>query len=745
VEFEIETVNIVSVAVERTTFYFDKPYDYIIPDEMIFKVLPGMRVTVPFGKGNTACQGIIVNCGTVEKNLGLKSIIEILDETPVLDNELLRLGEWLKEQVFCTLFEAYKAMLPFGTRKINDATVKMAKLSQTYIGNDVDIKLTSKQKSVVDLLRGYTQISVKEVSYFAGLSMSVINGLVKRGIVETFEDEVDRNPYSSMEKPTCEYVELSEEQKQSLHSLLYKYSSGGGVSLLYGVTGSGKTQVFLALIKEVIFSGRTVIMMVPEIALTPQTVSLFRARFGSSVAVFHSGLSKAERMDEWKRVKADKAKIVVGTRSAVFAPLKKIGLIIIDEEQEHTYKSEATPRYHARDVARFRAGYNNALLLLASATPELTTYSKAQKGIYSMNNLNHRYGNAKLPEVVTVDMRYEVQRDNITTLSELLIDEIANSLEQQRQVILLLNRRGYNTHVSCRGCGEVLVCENCSISLTYHAANHRLMCHYCGHSAEQLHNCPKCGNEYIRYAGMGTQLVEQELQQLFPYARMLRMDADTTMARFAHEKKLKHFANKEYDVLIGTQMVAKGLDFENVTLVGVLNADSSLYNADYRSYERTFSLLTQVVGRSGRGEYAGKAIVQTMTPDNPVIKLAAAQDYHSFYEQENEVRRLLTFPPYCDLCVLTVGGENRQSAMDGANCLLSLIKHLSEKKYVDIKIIVLGPSIAEIPKVNNKYRYHLTIKCKNSTKFRKFISEVLMAFEKEYSKRDIFTYVDINP
>lgn len=630
-------------------------------------------------------------------------------------------------------------------QKVADVSVKMVRLTDLSDSDNL-VTLTAKQKLVVDLLRDVGTASVKEICYFLGVTNVVILAVVKKGIAEFYDQEVYRNPYAAAEKePEAPDVVLTEEQQIAYRRLLNQYESGGGVSLLYGVTGSGKTSVFLKLIHEVVERKKNVIVMVPEISLTPQLLETFHQNFGKDVAVFHSGLSMGERMDEWKRVKKQEAHIVVGTRSAVFAPMDKIGLIVMDEEQEYTYKSDACPRFHARDVARFRCAYHHALLLLSSATPSIESFYAADKGKYSLNRLTSRYGEALLPDVEVVDMNAEVRNGNRTSFSSRLLEALEDNLQQGHQSILLLNRRGYHTFLSCKACGTVVSCPHCSISLTYHAANHRLMCHYCGYSVPMTEECPQCHQKQVKFSGFGTQKAEEELAELFPCARILRMDTDTTLAKFSHEERLKDFALGKYDIMIGTQMVAKGLDFENVTLVGVISADQALYSDDFRSYERAFSLLTQVVGRSGRGNNKGKAIIQTMTPENPIIRLASRQDYDAFYQDEIAIRKARLYPPFADLCVVGFVGEKEPKVVNAARYFLAQLTTLAKEKYSELPLRVIGPTQAAVYRVSNKYRYKLLIKCKNGKLFREMLSGLLVDFGKERSMSDVTAYADMNP
>ena len=631
-------------------------------------------------------------------------------------------------------------------RRINDSTVKMVSLKINPDDNDEIINsLTKKQKEVVNILNDIGVASVKELCYFTGFSVAVMTALEHKGVIELYDDEVLRTPYDDIDDCDLSEILLSDEQNNAFKGLLSLYNdSAPKGALLYGVTGSGKTQVYLKLIDEVIKSDKGIIVMIPEISLTPQMLSLFYKRYGDKVAVFHSSLSMGQRLDEWKRIKRGEAQIAIGTRSAIFAPFEKLGLVIIDEEQEHTYKSEMTPRYHAKEVAQYRIGCHNGLLLLSSATPSIDTYTKAKSGIYSLFKLSERYGNAVLPDVQLIDTTY--QSDMVLeNVSKHLADEICENYKNHKQTILLLNRRGYNTYASCSECGTVNTCPNCSISLTYHIKNNRLMCHYCSYSVPFSVKCNNCSNDTVKFKGMGTQKLEEELNLIVPNARILRMDADTTSSRFSYDKYFKSFENGEYDILIGTQMVAKGLNFPNVTLVGVLNVDQMLFNDDYKSGERAFDLVTQVVGRSGRGEYPGKAFIQTAFTDSEIICMAKDQDYESFYDSEIMIRQSMIYPPYCDLCVIGFTSENEYSVNKSANDFLLLLKKIHSEKYVDNKIIVLGPVAPKIVKIGGKYRNRIIIKCKNNKLFREMIREIMITFEKDRNYNNVTVFADINP
>ncbi len=804
------------VAVETAVFTFDKLFDYSIPENLEASAKKGCRVTVPFGRTNKKCVGIIFDVADKTESKNVKKISEVLDESPLLTEEMLELAEWIKDRTFCTLYEAAKAMLPTGiNHKIVASYAVNPEYSETYIDEldetqkeiylylqkrgtfvkadnifnalgmksapavlekmaktgilvcsydavrnlgDLTVrmlrpiiseqpkKLTKKQKEMYDVLVDTGVASVKELCYFTGLTPAVANALVSNGVAECFEHEVIRLPEFSDAKGDRSEIALTDEQKTAYNRLTKLSESGKpSVSLLYGVTGSGKTSVYMSVIDKVLDAGKAVIVMVPEIGLTPQTISLFCKRYGGDIAVFHSALSIRERLEQWKRVKKGQAKIIIGTRSAVFAPAENIGLIIIDEEQEHTYKSEQTPRYNAIDVAKFRAAYNKCLLVLASATPSVESFASAQNGRYELCTLKNRYGNAVLPDVVTVDMRTAEKANGSKAISQTLYDALKENLENGRQSILLINRRGFHTFAACNSCGEVICCPHCSISMTYHSANSRLMCHYCGHSVPFSSICPECGKDAVRYSGFGTQKIEDELASLLPDARIVRMDTDSTAGKNSHEKLLDSFSKGEYDIMIGTQMVAKGLNFPNVTLVGVVSVDQQLYNDDFRSLEKTFSLLTQVVGRSGRGELKGQAIIQTLTPENEIIRLAAMQDYDEFFKTEIRLRKGLIYPPYCDLCVIGFTGENDIIVKTAARETLDLLKDYVKDEYKGEKIIVLGPMSARVAKISEKFRYRIIIKCRNSARFRQMISKILVKTGTDSRFSSVTIYADINP
>lgn len=628
--------------------------------------------------------------------------------------------------------------------RVNDLTSQMITLCDGF--NPEDFSLTDKQHSVVSVLRDIGAATLKELTYFSGVSDSVIKTLINKGICETFIAAVTREVKPVLSQGEYKKPVLSSSQKKAFDSLYNSYKERDfNQALLYGVTGSGKTSVYLELIDAVLADGKNVIVLVPEISLTPQTFSIFSGRFGKDIAVLHSGLSMGERYDEWKRIKEGKVRVVIGTRSAVFAPIENLGLIIIDEEQEHTYKSEMSPRYNAKDVARFRSAYNNAFLVLASATPSVETFAKAKNGQMLLCEIKERFGNAVLPDVYTVDMSDKSLTSGFFAISNPLADEIEKNLQNKEQSILLVNRRGYNTFVVCSDCKKVVSCPKCSISMTYHSANNRLMCHYCGYSVPFLENCPSCSAENIRYSGFGTQRVEQELKIRFPEAKVVRMDADTTVAKNSHEKVLSAFSKGEYDILIGTQMVAKGLDFPDVTLVGITSADKELYNNDFRSSERSFDLITQVVGRAGRGKRKGRAVIQTLVPDNKILSIAAKQNYDKFFENEINLRRALVFPPFCDLCEISFTGVLQEKVNSCSTAFFEHFVKLNESEFSEQKVIVLGPMAPKVSKINDLYRMRILIKCRNSSGFRELVNKALMYILGDRTFKDVTVYADMNP
>ncbi|MBQ8212774.1 MAG: primosomal protein N' [Clostridia bacterium] len=614
------------------------------------------------------------------------------------------------------------------------------------------IKLSSqKQRDVLRVLcesdEPLPALSIKEQAH---VTDAPIKSLSEKGVIASQKRRIDRNPYASARFVGQTPIALSDEQASALETLSsLAFSGEAKAALLYGVTGSGKTSVMTSLIDRLLEEGKGVILLLPEIALTPQSVSIFCARYGNRVAVIHSGLSSGERYDAYCRIRDGGADVVIGTRSAVFAPVKNLGAIIIDEEQEHTYKSDQNPKYHARDIARYRCAHHKALMLLASATPSLESYRKAEEGIYTLVKLTKRYGNAKLPRVEVVDMRRESAIGNLSPIGSHFAEELCRVTASGEQSVLFLNRRGYNHFVSCRSCGEAILCPSCSVAMTYHTrrgtyADGDLVCHWCGRRQSLPRVCPSCKSEHLSRTGYGTQRVEEELSGLLPQARVLRMDADTTTTKTAYDDMLTSFRRHEADILLGTQMVTKGHDFPDVTLVGVLLADASLYLDDYRASERTFAMLTQVIGRAGRGDKPGLAIVQTNNPDSEIIRLAKEQDYESFYKREIKLRKLLVFPPFCDIALLTLTHHSESELLQATAAFERSFRELAEGEFSDVALVSFGPFEAPVYRVDNKYRMRMVVKCKLNRRTLEFFSRLVCLFSDKTARR-ISVSVDFNP
>ena len=634
-------------------------------------------------------------------------------------------------------------------RQVSDKSVRMVSLAVS--AEDALAAVEPKRRSAplryaaVEMLCAEGTLSSSDICYYTGASLQTLRGLEKAGIVSFAKQEVLRvSRYTPAELAVP--IVLNKEQQAAfdgIFPLIARHEAGA--ALLHGVTASGKTQVYIRLIEETLSLGRTAMLLVPEIALTPQMMAKFTAYFGDRVAMLHSGLQLTERYDQWKRIRRGEVKVVLGTRSAVFAPISKLGLVIMDEEQEPTYVSENPPRYHTRDVAQFRCAQSGALLLLGSATPTVETMYYARGGRYQVFSLHRRYNERALPKVLIADLREELRAGNETAISEPLRRELEENLSRGEQSILFLNRRGNSRMLLCGECGEVPECPRCSVPMTYHSANGRLMCHYCGHSEPTIERCPQCGG-IMKRIGIGTQKVEEELNALFPKVKVLRMDTDTVGASHGHEKLLRQFEEEKIPILLGTQMVAKGLDFENVTLVGVLCSDSSLYIDNYRAPERTFSLLSQVVGRAGRGSKQGRAIIQTFTPENEVICAAAAQDYEAFYAGEIKMRRLRRYPPFADLFSFTVTGADEGRVIRAAKALRDALEYAVTRRgeLSALGIEVLGPAGASVVKVNNRYRYRVFLVGKGCAALRRLVAEYLYAFYQHKENRGLDIFADCN-
>lgn len=810
---------IAKIAVSAANFAIDKPYSYRIPEGM--ELRPGTRVTVSFGRGNRRTEGVVL---AIEPDTGetLKTVERVLDEEPLLSEQMLRLAAFLRERCFCTFFDAVRVMLPAGLwfrskdtyrltesrswkekelqqenaqkillfledmggeapdsalkqlipdenereeairylvrkkwlvdetdfdRQLNDKTEKIAVLVSS-VEEAMDYasqKMRSPaQKSVLELMCNLGSVAVKELCYFTGAKTATVKRLAELGYLELQDRQVLRcseiRP-AQLDGPLV----LNPEQEAAYQGLVRQMAAKDpGVAVLYGVTGSGKTSVYLKLIESCLADGKSAMLLVPEIALTPQLLSLMAAHFGQLVAVQHSSLSAGERYDQWKRIRSGDARVIVGTRSAVFAPGVNLGLIILDEEQEHSYRSENSPRYHARDVALWRGLKENALVVLGSATPSVETMYRAKSGSYQLYTLKERYNGRSLPQVGIVDMKEELRQGNDLSLSYDLLDAIRCTREAGKQTILFLNRRGNSRALICVECGSAPECPRCSARLTYHSANSRVMCHYCGYSQPAPKRCPDCGGP-LKTAGVGTQKIQQELLEVMPDAEVARMDSDTVNAVNTHEKILEKFQKDRIPVLIGTQMVAKGLNLPDVTLVGVLDADMSLYSGSYRAAENTFNMLTQVVGRAGRGDTAGQAVIQTMVPEHKVITLAAQQDYDSFYELELNLRRIQGYPPFGDLVSITfIGQEEGQVLRGAAKFRDSLAACLKQPAYAKERCGILGPAPCAVPKINYHFRYRLTLRCTMSRNLRLLIAHLLREFSKDGANRGVSAFADVN-
>ncbi len=743
----------VGVAVSNATFHFDKLYTYAVMPDQQDTVKLGSMVLVPFGRGSRARMGVVLACDAEPESAKLKYLFDVAPASACLTPELLRLVHFLKERTFCTYYEAVKAVIPYGAQykpavAADGVTPMLQKQLTRHTENSYRLvgglpqkpKPTAKQLAAVALLGGGPR-TLNELED-KGISRAVLDNLCAKGVLECSKVNKSIDLYSSIplkNEPIC----LTAEQQAAYDALLPKLEDDAPHSaLLYGVTGSGKTLVFLKLIAHCLEQGRKALVLVPEISLTPQMILRLKSQFGRRVAVQHSALNHTERLLQWQMIQDGGADIVVGTRSAIFSPLENIGLIIIDEEQEHTYRSESAPRYSAHEVARQRAAENGALLLLASATPSTESFYAAQHGRTQLVRLTQRYGGNPLPTVQIVDMRAELASGNPREISLAMEDAIRRNLDAGKQTILLLNRRGYQTMAQCEDCREVLKCQKCSVPMVYHKSAHKVLCHYCGSQMEPPTVCPTCGGK-LQYRGFGTQKAEEELAKLFPDARVLRMDQDSTAAKDAHEKLLAKFADHEYDIMVGTQMVAKGLDFEDVTLVGVLGIDSLLFAQGFRAYENVFSLITQVVGRSGRAKDPGFAIIQTTDPDNPVLNLAAAQDYDAFFQQEIAYRKLGLYPPFCGLCVIGFAGAKEIETARAAARFAALLGQQAAKQ-PDLPLRVLGPTPGSIEKINDTYRYKLTIKCRNDRRFRDLVRSALELYEQEKLPSKATVAVDLH-
>ena len=815
-------------------YCIDRAFDYFLPPELRESVRVGDFVTVPFGTANHKRIGLVVSLKDEPENrkVGHKPIFSVCDANLSLNEEMLALCFFIKEQTLCTVGDAVHAMIPASalsrpeeiylpadkdTSSVGDYTrldaptllvcdyirkkgsvrfdllknrfgpategalktllaeglivkdivlretekktenycslrIDRARADAILQGCDEQIKLRSAtQMAILRFLCEADEEEVREKDLYEACSASgaQVSALCDKGLIRRERKAIDRSILPIGMGDARELL-LNDEQAAAFDTLRTLCDdSEARAALLYGVTGSGKTSVMMKTIDHVLAGGKSVIVLLPEIALTPQTLAIFCSRYGERVAIVHSGLSAGERLDTYRRIRGGGADVVIGTRSAVFAPLDNLGLIILDEEQEHTYKSDMNPKYHARDIARFRCAYHKALMLLASATPSLESYYKATNGTYTLITLKNRYGGAKLPRVTVADMRAETQSGSLSPLGTLLCQRLVHNQAERNQSILFLNRRGYNNFISCRSCGEAIRCPECSVSMTYHTldggyAKGELRCHWCGRRMPLPEACPSCSGEHLARMGYGTQRIEQELGELLPDAKILRMDTDTTTSRYSYEEMLGTFRRHDADVLLGTQMVTKGHDFPDVTLVGVLLADASLYLDDYRAAERTFAMLTQVIGRAGRASKEGEAIIQTNNPDHECIRLACAQDYERFFETEIRLRRALVFPPFCDIALLTLTSPDEVELAKASTILAKKLTEALHGEFRDVPVVSYGPFEAPVYKVENKYRMRMVIKCRLNRRSRAMFSELLMNFSKS-AIRGLSLSIDFNP
>lgn len=716
---------IVGVLVEISNKSVDRIFDYKVPQEKEKFIKIGLRVEVPFG--HQKLEGFVLEIKENSNLDSLKEIIRVIDEDIVLNDELIKLGKFMKEKTLAPLISCYQVMLPKALKAKNNVVIN--KKYETFYKlneNIVDVKLNSGQQEIVDMFKTREMVSRKEI---LDISSSSLNTLVKKNILVKCLVEKYRTDY--LDK-SDRVKELTLEQQKVVDSVnLFS----NDVYLLHGVTGSGKTEVYIKLIEKVLNLGKTAIMLVPEISLTPQMVSRFEQVFGNKIAALHSALSDGEKYDEWRRIVRGEVSIVIGARSAVFAPLTNIGIIIIDEEHSDSYKQDNNPRYNAKDIAIERAKNYNCPVLMGSATPSLDTYARAVKKVYKLLNLPNRVNGKDLPHIDIVDMNEEMKYSK-GHFSKRLLDEIKKTVKNKEQVILLLNRRGYSSFVSCKNCSYTMKCPNCDISLTYHKSSNMLRCHYCGYGTNLLHTCPSCGEKSISTLGVGTEKIEEELNSLIEDAKILRMDVDTTSKKGIHKKMITAFKNHEYDILLGTQIVAKGLDFPLVTLVGVINADTSLNIPDFRSSENTFDLLCQTSGRSGRSKNQGKVIIQTFNKDHYAIKYSKEHDYIGFFKKEMDIRRKLKYPPYYFLCYLKISGKDDNYILNEAN----KIKRSLERNL--FSTIILGPSPATVFKINNIYRYGIIMKYKNSKDLYDVLTRIMNHYQ---SNNKVVIDIDFNP
>jgi len=746
----VEPVKIASVRLLTTAKATDKEFDYLCPGTQA--VFPGAIVKIPFGKGNRERYGVAVRIKEEIPARALKPILSVLPAEISLNEEMTALCHYLKEHVFCSFGDAARAIIPSPVYKKSAKKQRFLSLCDGLDPEKALENFRGKNKEKYQELISYLSLTgispEKKCAELFGINAAGFQMLSQKGILSFCEGEILRDPtdYFHRDVPDAAPARaLSAEQEKAYLSLKEMMDEKKAcAALLHGITGSGKTQVMLALCDYTLSLGKTVLFLVPEIALTGQSAALLTQRYKDRVAIIHSGLSEGERRDSYISISRGEKQIVLGTRSAVFAPVKNLGLILIDEEQDQSYKSDTQLKYHARDVARFRCVYHNAMLLLASATPDITSYHKAVTGKYRLITMNHRYGAAKLPQVRVVDLRPDIRKNPTRLIGSVLAEEIQKNLAQGEQTILLMNRRGYRNFVSCTDCGEVLRCPNCSVSLTVHNGTKKhLSCHYCGYATPLPQHCPNCQSDHLLSHGYGIQQLEEEIQVLFPDARVLRMDSDSLTGKNSHEAILSQFRKKEAEILIGTQMVAKGHNFPDVTLVGIVMADSALYLSDYRAGEHSFSLLTQVIGRAGRAEKEGRAVIQTLNPRHNIFSLASSQDYAAFYEGEIALRRSFQFPPFCNLGVFTLAAENEAALLSAAKDFSLHLSQLLSGEFSDVTCIVYGPFDAIVYRMKNVYRKRFILKYKDNPRTRAMFERLLIRCEED--KSPVQVTLDVNP
>lgn len=747
---------IAEVIINSSAKKLNRTFDYNIPNEWTELVNIGTKVLVPFGKNSRLEEAHVIKIKE-KSEFEVKDIVKI--ETELTDNQI-ELAKWMANQYFCNISDCIKLMQTPGTRtknlknRVQNKTVNVVYLKKQIDEINLEIEQgkikSEKQKRVLEFVKKNQGCTILEIESFADCTRGVVNTLVKNGYLEIIEQKIERNPLLEKNVNKSHNLKLTEEQLEAYKKVERAIEEKNFEAfLLYGITGSGKTEIYLQLINKMIKENKSAIILVPEISLTPQMLNRFISRFGKEkIAILHSKLSIGERHDEWERIKEGRAQIVIGARSAIFAPVKNLGIILIDEEHDSSYKSESTPKYQAKEIAEKIAKEKQIPIVLGSATPDLTTYYKAQNGEYTLLKLTKRANNSNLPKVEIVDLKQELANGNRSMLSFELYQSIEKNIKEKLQTILFLNRRGYSTFIMCRNCGYTVKCKNCNISMTYHSYENKLKCHYCGYEEKIMKVCPECGSDKIRYFGTGTQKLEQEIHKQFPQAKTIRMDVDTVTKKNSHEQILEKFKKDDIDILIGTQMVVKGHHFPKVTLVGVIAADSSLNIDDYKATERTFQILTQVAGRAGRENLPGKVIIQTYNPDNFSIQSAKKQNYESFYETEMELRKQLKYPPFCDIIVIALNSTDENEIKEVSNNIHEKIINTPEFKEKDLdennKFNIFRPAPSPIDKIQNKYRWRIIIKGKMTEKVNKTLNKLLKEIYNNNYKNTSIT-IDVNP